>query len=69
MELLAIRAKRGSVIHEQVLCKCFDRKRIIPQLLRISFERALLVIATLVFLVLMWSDVIGPEQWNWQSDA
>jgi len=47
-------------------CKCFVPSRIIPQLRHISFERSVLVLAGILFLVFLLSGDIGPDKWNWQ---
>jgi len=47
-------------------CRCFIPDQIIPQLRHIGFERALLLIAGILFLVFLLNGDIGPDEWNWQ---
>lgn len=47
-------------------CSAFIPSMIIPQLKSISFERALLLIAGVLFLVFLLAADIGTEYWNWQ---
>ena len=47
-------------------CNVFIPSRILPQLRNIIFERALLLVGGLLFLILLLSTVIGPDHWNWQ---
>ncbi len=47
-------------------CRCFIPSRIMPQLRHISFERAVLLLAGVLFLVFLLSGDIGPDNWNWQ---
>lgn len=47
-------------------CRCFIPSRIIPQLRQIGFERAVLLISGILFLVFLLSGNIGPDHWNWQ---
>lgn len=57
----------GFIIHEHENCRCFDSTSILPQLKRISFERAVLIIGTLVFIFMLFAGVIGSEEWNWEN--
>jgi hypothetical protein len=47
-------------------CRCFVPSGIIPQLRKMGFERAVLLIAGFLFLVFLLSGKTGPEEWNWQ---
>jgi hypothetical protein len=47
-------------------CTCFEPGLIIPQLKRITFERAVLIVVGLVFTLFLISGDIGPETWNWK---
>jgi hypothetical protein len=57
----------GFVLHDEEVCHCFVKKAIIPQLRMISFERTLLLLFTIVFIVFLISGNIGPANWNWKS--
>jgi hypothetical protein len=60
-------AKNHMEIHEHdPYCSCFIPSEIIPQLRNMSFERAMLLIAGILFLVFLLSGDIGPDEWNWQ---
>ncbi len=48
-------------------CRCFIPSQILPQLRNITFERALLLIGGLLFLVFLLSGNLGPAKWNWQK--
>ncbi len=48
-------------------CKCFIPSNILPQLKNISFERALLLIGGILFLVLLLNGNLGSAEWNWQK--
>lgn len=54
-------------VHENEYCQCFVRKSIIPQLRKMSFERALFLIATVLFIVLLITGVIGDKEWDWKK--
>ncbi len=57
----------GFIVHEHENCHCFVKSSIIPQLKFISFERAALLISTVLFIVLLSKGVIGSEEWNWKK--
>lgn len=57
----------GFAIHNQDVCKCFDKEVILPQLKKISFERAVMVLFALVISLLLLADIIGPKEWNWKK--
>jgi hypothetical protein len=59
--------QHGFVIHQKNYCKCFERRIILPQLKRITFERSLLLFATLVFSLLLVLGVIGHDGWGWKK--
>lgn len=58
--------QQGFVIHEQDYCKCFTREFIIPQIRNITFERATLILFTLVFVIMLLTGMIGSKEWNWE---
>ncbi|MBN2610661.1 MAG: arsenic efflux protein [Bacteroidales bacterium] len=57
----------GFIVHQEDQCKCFVKQLIIPQLRNISFERALLVIFTSVFVFFLVIGQIGPDNWDWKK--
>lgn len=57
----------GFVVHEQENCRCFVKNAIVPQLKNISFERAILVLFTSLFIVLLVTGVIGSPNWDWKK--
>ena len=48
-------------------CRCFVPSVIVPQLRKMGFERATLLIAGFLFLISLLSGKAGPEAWNWQK--
>jgi hypothetical protein len=54
----------GFKIHESDYCKCFTIDIIIPQLKRITFERTLLLLFTLVFGLLLGLGIVGSDVWD-----
>jgi len=48
-------------------CTCFDPSQIIPQLKKITFERAILLSGGLLFTIFILSGDLGPETWNWKK--
>ena len=57
--------QHGFLVHDHEHCQCFSREIIIPQLLKITFERAVLLLLSAIFIVLLITGVIGPPEWNW----
>ncbi len=57
----------GFIVHEREICKCFIPGLIIPQIKNISFERALLLLFTVVFMVFLVAGIIGPNEWDWKK--
>ena len=54
-------------LHTDVVdCTCFEPSLIIPQLKKITFERAALIIVGLLFSLFLISGDIGPETWDWK---
>jgi hypothetical protein len=49
--------QHGFVIHEYTNCKCFSNEMIIPQLKKSTFDRALLLLFTIVFIILLVSGI------------
>jgi len=47
-------------------CVCFVPDQILPQLKKISFERALLLTGLFIFLVFLIGGVVGPHDWDWR---
>jgi hypothetical protein len=48
-------------------CTCFEPSLIIPQLRKISFERAILLSAGIIFTILLLSGDLGPEKWTFSK--
>ena len=48
-------------------CTCFEPSLIITQLRKISFERAILLSAWIIFTVLLLSGDLGPEKWTFSK--
>jgi len=46
-------------------CTCFVPSLIIPQLKKISFERAVLLGGGIAFTIFILSGDLGPTEWNW----
>ncbi len=46
-------------------CSTFERELFLPQLRKISFERALLISGSLLFVVLLLSGELGLVSWTW----
>ena len=57
----------GFEIHKQDYCKCFSWAAIIPQLKTLSFERAILLIFSLVIAVLLFLGETGDKEWSWEK--
>jgi hypothetical protein len=60
-------SSRGYIVHEHEKCNCFVKSSIIPQLKKISFERAVLLLFIALFIVLLSAGIIGPLEWNWKK--
>lgn len=60
-------SSHGFIIHEQENCRCFVKGSIIPQLKDLSFERAVLLLFTVLFIVLLSTGIIGFLAWNWKK--
>ncbi len=54
-------------IHEQEQCNCFSKESILKQLKHITFPRAFLLTLFSLFLLAIFSSVLGPEIWNWKK--
>ncbi len=46
-------------------CSCFRKELIIPQLLKVTFTRALLILGFMFFIILVSIGEIGPNEWDW----
>ncbi|MFO7723588.1 MAG: putative manganese transporter [Bacteroidales bacterium] len=53
------------VHHHDPHCSCFEKDLLIPQLKKISFERALLLFGGISFVVLLLSGELGLVSWTW----
>ncbi len=57
----------GYKVHREEYCKCFSAGQIIPQLKSITFERALFIVFTLIFILLLITGIIGSDSWDWKK--
>jgi hypothetical protein len=57
----------GFIVHEHENCACFNRNLIIPQLKALSFERAILLLFTLLFIIILLTGITGNKVWDWQK--
>ncbi len=48
-------------------CVCFQPSLILPQLKKISFERAMLLTVGLFFIIFLINGEIGPSTWDWKK--
>jgi hypothetical protein len=58
--------QHGFLVHDQEYCKCFSKKTILPQLKKMTFERALLLLLMVIFITLLLTGVIGSQAWDWK---
>ncbi|MBN2631954.1 MAG: arsenic efflux protein [Bacteroidales bacterium] len=58
--------QQGFVVHNEDSCKCFSGNQIIPQLKSITFERALFLLFTLIFILLLSTGIVGSKVWDWK---
>lgn len=57
----------GFIVHSQENCRCFVKGAILPQLRNISFERGVLFLFTVIFIVLLLAGIIGTPNWDWKK--
>ncbi len=57
----------GFEVHQEDICRCFDKTIVLPQLKKITFERSLLIISTFLFTLMIIIGVLGPNEWNWKK--
>lgn len=57
----------GFIVHSQENCRCFVKGAILPQLKNISFERGVLLLFTVAFIVLLLAGIIGTPNWDWKK--
>ncbi|MBN1339509.1 MAG: arsenic efflux protein [Bacteroidales bacterium] len=57
----------GFIVHDHESCHCFVKRSIIPQLRNLSFERAVLIIFTVILIALLGVGIIGTPDWNWKK--
>lgn len=50
--------------HDNPACICFNKKNLIQEYKNISFQRALLVVGTLVFIIFLLFGEIGTKKWD-----
>lgn len=60
-------SSHGFIVHEYENCRCFVKSLITPQLKNMSFERAVLLLFTALFVILLEAGIIGPSEWNWKK--
>jgi hypothetical protein len=69
---LAVRDKpvtrpHGYIVHEHEHCNCFEKEIILPQLKNLSFERSVLLLFTLLFIVMLLEGIVGSAEWDWEK--
>ncbi|MEA3475803.1 MAG: putative manganese transporter [Candidatus Cloacimonadota bacterium] len=52
-------------LHEEEACICYPKGQILTQLRHCSFQRALLIVFLLIFIIGLVFGEIGSEKWNW----
>jgi len=57
----------GFEVHQEDICRCFDKTIVFPQLKKITFERSTLIIFTFIFALMIVIGVLGPNVWNWKK--
>ncbi len=57
--------KHFEVHHLDPHCSCFEKELLIPQLKKITFERALLIFGAVSFIILLLSGELGLITWGW----
>jgi hypothetical protein len=57
----------GFEVHQEDICRCFDKTIVFPQLKKITFERSVLIIFTFIFALMIVIGVLGPNEWNWKK--
>jgi hypothetical protein len=60
-------SQHGFIVHNHEKCKCFSKETIIPQLRKMSFERAVSLLLTTLFMLLLIIGVIGSAKWDWKK--
>jgi len=56
----------GFEVHREDICHCYNKQGILPQLKNMTFERALLLLLTFIFGLLILLGILGPAVWNWK---
>jgi hypothetical protein len=59
--------QHGFIVHQHEHCKCFIKDTIIPQLKNMTFERAILILFTVLFVVFLILGIIGSRIWDWKK--
>lgn len=52
--------------HEEIVCNCFPKSQILTQIKNISFERAMLITAFLLFSFFIVIGELGGKEWDWK---
>lgn len=60
-------SSHGFIVHEHENCHCFVKSSIIPNIKNMSFERAVFLISTILFIVLLTVGIIGNAEWDWKK--
>jgi len=48
-------------------CFCFDRRIFFLQIKNMTFQRALLIVGVVLFLIFLTIGEIGPHEWGWEK--
>ncbi len=54
-------------IHTIETCRCFDKHELSHNFLSISYQRAVLLLALVSFLIVLTTGIVGPPTWNWKK--
>lgn len=60
-------SEHAFIIHSHEKCRCFSKETIIPQLQGMSFERAVFLVLSTLFMILLTAGVIGSVHWDWKK--
>ncbi len=53
-------------LHEEEMCDCFPKHKILSQLRHITLQRTVLILLVSVFTFLLITGKMGPTVWNWK---
>jgi hypothetical protein len=57
----------GFIVHEHEKCICFSGKSIGSQLRKLSFERAVLLLSAILFIIMLLTGIIITAEWDWKK--